>query len=82
MGLGRKREGGPDKVRWGDGESWAGGLKGERGKREGVWGGFSLFFFSNLFKLCKLHSNKHKTTMQPKDDAQALVASKFIQNDI
>jgi hypothetical protein len=39
-------------------------------------------FFQTLFKLCKLHSNKHKSTMQPKDDAQALVAFKIVQNDI
>jgi hypothetical protein len=49
MGLGRKREGAPDEVRWAVRERWDGGLKGKRGKR-GVWGGFSLFFFFKLFK--------------------------------
>jgi hypothetical protein len=50
MGLGRKREGAPDEVRWAGRESWDGGLKGKRGKRERGFGVSFLFsFFSNFF---------------------------------
>jgi hypothetical protein len=49
--------------------------------REGEKRGFGVSFFSFFklfFKLCKLHSNKHKT-IHSNYDAQALIASKIIE---
>jgi hypothetical protein len=72
---------------------WAAGRKGE-GKRFEVLRGLVLFFFQNLFFfsnlskiqiIFKTFNTSHQqtiNTMQPKDDAQALIASKITQNDI
>jgi hypothetical protein len=74
----REGEAGHCGKKWAE-EGWATGQKGE-GKEEGFWCFFSFFqtLFQTFSKLCKLHSNKHKT-MHSNYDAQALVASKIIE---
>jgi hypothetical protein len=67
---------------WAGRERWAASGTGLKEEREGRERENWRVFFQTLFKLCKLNSNKHKSTMQPKDDAQALVAFKIAQNDI
>jgi hypothetical protein len=55
------------------------GHKREERDRRGILG---FFFFSNFFKLLNSFKTSHKqtiNTMQPKDDAQALIASKIIK---
>jgi hypothetical protein len=54
---------------------WLGWAKREkRGREEGC----GVSFFKLLFKLYKLHSNKHKT-MHSNYDAQALIVSNIIE---
>jgi hypothetical protein len=75
-------------------ENWAAGEVGLKREEErvGVWG-FSFFSksltlfkpfstFQNILKTFKTSHKQTINTMQPKDDAQALIASKIIQNDI
>jgi hypothetical protein len=67
-----------EKSRAGTRKQRGGGWAGPKERREGEKRDLGFLFFKLLFKLYKLHSNKHKT-MHSNYDAQALIDSKIIE---